>query len=99
MATDNVQLKQDLENVLHEVQTLLHNVGDQSTEKALALRSRVNQALAAAQTRLVGIGVDARDRAKQAAVVTDEYVHEKPWQAIGIGAAVGVLVGVLAARR
>lgn len=99
MATENVQLKQDLENVMHEVQNLLHNVSDQGTEKARALRSRANEALATAQNRLVNIGVDARERARQAATVTDDYVHQKPWHAIGIGAAVGVLIGVLAARR
>jgi len=30
---------------------------------------------------------------------TDEYVHEHPWQAIGIAAGVGLLVGMLIARR
>jgi ElaB/YqjD/DUF883 family membrane-anchored ribosome-binding protein len=31
--------------------------------------------------------------------VTDEYVHENPWQAIGIGAAIGFLVGLVVSRR
>jgi len=30
---------------------------------------------------------------------TDEYVHEHPWRAIGIAAGVGLLVGMLIARR
>ena len=30
---------------------------------------------------------------------TDEYVHENPWRAIGIGGAVGLLIGMLIARR
>jgi ElaB/YqjD/DUF883 family membrane-anchored ribosome-binding protein len=30
---------------------------------------------------------------------TDEYVHEHPWRAIGIAGAVGLLVGMLIARR
>lgn len=29
----------------------------------------------------------------------DDYVHEKPWQGIGVGAAVGLVLGLLLARR
>lgn len=38
---------------------------------------------------------NARDAAKQ----TDQYVHSHPWQAIGLGAAVGVIIGILMNRR
>ena len=39
------------------------------------------------------------DRAKDAAKATDDYVHENPWQAIGIAAAVGLVAGLLMSRR
>ena len=35
----------------------------------------------------------AVDQAKAAARATDDYVHDNPWQAIGVAAAVGFLVG------
>ncbi|EIY0654309.1 DUF883 family protein [Salmonella enterica] len=38
-------------------------------------------------------------RAKQAVYKADDYVHEKPWQGIGVGAAVGLVLGLLLARR
>ena len=41
----------------------------------------------------------ARLKAKQAARATDAYVHDNPWQAIGVGAALGLAIGVLIARR
>jgi ElaB/YqjD/DUF883 family membrane-anchored ribosome-binding protein len=31
--------------------------------------------------------------------VTDDYVHDNPWQAIGVSAAIGFLVGLVIARR
>jgi ElaB/YqjD/DUF883 family membrane-anchored ribosome-binding protein len=34
-----------------------------------------------------------------AARATDEYVHDNPWQAIGVAAAVGFLLGLVVARR
>jgi ElaB/YqjD/DUF883 family membrane-anchored ribosome-binding protein len=30
---------------------------------------------------------------------TDVYVHEKPWRAIGVAGAVGLLLGMLIIRR
>jgi ElaB/YqjD/DUF883 family membrane-anchored ribosome-binding protein len=30
---------------------------------------------------------------------TDDYVHENPWSSIGAAAGVGLLVGMLIARR
>jgi len=29
----------------------------------------------------------------------DDFVHDSPWQAIGLAALVGVLVGLVASRR
>ena len=35
----------------------------------------------------------------KAAKATDEYVKENPWKAVGVGTAVGVVIGMLIARR
>jgi ElaB/YqjD/DUF883 family membrane-anchored ribosome-binding protein len=39
------------------------------------------------------------DKAKIAAQATDDYVHANPWKAVGFAAAIGVIVGMLIARR
>ena len=39
------------------------------------------------------------DKAKAVAKETDTYVHDNPWKAAGIAAAVGVLIGALISRR
>jgi ElaB/YqjD/DUF883 family membrane-anchored ribosome-binding protein len=38
-------------------------------------------------------------RAGAAAREVDDYVHENPWPAIATAAGIGVLVGILLARR
>jgi ElaB/YqjD/DUF883 family membrane-anchored ribosome-binding protein len=47
--------------------------------------------------------MDVQDEltAKAKAVVADAdaYVHEKPWQSIGIAAGLGLLIGLLISRR
>ena len=38
-------------------------------------------------------------RTKQAAASTDELIHDNPWSAVGIGVALGLLIGYLIPRR
>lgn len=40
----------------------------------------------------------AMSQAKQQAETVDTYVHDEPWKSIGIGFAVGLLLGVVIAR-
>jgi ElaB/YqjD/DUF883 family membrane-anchored ribosome-binding protein len=46
---------------------------------------------------------DAQDslveKSKAAAKVTDEYVHDNPWKAIGVSAGIGLVIGLLIGRR
>jgi ElaB/YqjD/DUF883 family membrane-anchored ribosome-binding protein len=45
--------------------------------------------------RLTGDSADSlRERARAAADQADEYVHDSPWTAIGLAAAIGLIVGV-----
>ena len=39
------------------------------------------------------------DRARNTVKVADGYVREQPWQAMGVTAAVGLLIGFLLGRR
>ncbi|MDE2463375.1 MAG: DUF883 family protein, partial [Alphaproteobacteria bacterium] len=38
------------------------------------------------------------ERSKAAAQATDDYVHDHPWKAIGMAAALGLAVGLLINR-
>ena len=39
------------------------------------------------------------EQTREAAAKADNYVRENPWTGVGIGAAVGVVLGVLLSRR
>lgn len=89
----------ELDKILVEARSLLSNAGDDAADQAGAVTARLKNALHQAQDRLSALGTDVSDRARKTAKVTDEYVHANPWQAIGVGAAVGIVIGALAARR
>jgi ElaB/YqjD/DUF883 family membrane-anchored ribosome-binding protein len=92
-------LVKDFGDVLAEAESLLKQAAAETGERASDLRSQVESKLLSAKLKLQDLQDDAVDRAKAAAKVTDDYVRDNPWQAIGAAAAVGFLVGVLVSRR
>jgi ElaB/YqjD/DUF883 family membrane-anchored ribosome-binding protein len=92
-------LVKDFTEVLTEADALLKQATKESGEKASDLRAQVEAKLRNAKMKLQDMQDDALDRAKATARATDEYVHDNPWQALGVAAAVGVLVGLLISRR
>jgi len=92
-------LVKDFSDVLAEAETLLKQASKESGEKASDLRSQVEAKLRSAKLRLMDLQDDAIDTAKAAARVTDDYVRDNPWQAIGVAAAIGFLVGLVVSRR
>lgn len=98
-ASPRDKLMADLKVVIDDAEELLKLTAGQAGEKVTEMRARIQDRLHRAKSDLAHLQLVAVDQAKQAAKVTDEFVHERPWTAVGIGAAVGVLVGMLIARR
>ncbi len=93
------KLVADLKAVITDAEELLSLTADQAGEGAAKLRERVQTRLAHARERLAVAQEQVVERAKAAGHAADDYVHDKPWQAIGVAAAVGVVVGLLIGRR
>jgi ElaB/YqjD/DUF883 family membrane-anchored ribosome-binding protein len=62
---------------------------------------------AATAVQRVGDGLEQRraaladmtERARECMQTTDTYVRDNPWQAVGIAAGLGLVVGLLVSRR
>ena len=93
------RLVDNVAGVLGEAEEMLKRAATETGEKARDLRSQVETKLLQAKLRLQELEGLAVDHAKAAARVTDDYVHENPWRAIGIAAAIGVAIGLLLNRR
>lgn len=93
------KLVDDFSAVLNEAEDMLSRAANETGEKAKDLRSQVEAKLLKAKLRMQEIEGQAMDRAKEAARATDDFVHEHPWQSIGIAAAVGIVLGLLLNRR
>jgi len=93
------KLVQDLRLVVEDAEDLLKATASQAGEKVNAARVRAEESIRAAKARLAGSAEDVAERTRAAAQVTDKYVHENPWIAIGTGAGLGFLIGYLIGRR
>jgi ElaB/YqjD/DUF883 family membrane-anchored ribosome-binding protein len=93
------KLVADMKAVIADAEEILHATADQAGEKITALRTRIAQRLQDARRRLAEAEAVLEAKARAAARATDAYVHEHPWKAVGIGAAIGFLVGFILGRR
>jgi len=98
-ATAQEKLISDIKAVIADAEELLGATADQGSEKMTALRARIERRLTDARARLSAAEAALLDKTRAAAQATDAFVHESPWQAVGIGAGVGFLLGLILGRR
>jgi ElaB/YqjD/DUF883 family membrane-anchored ribosome-binding protein len=93
------KLMADLRLVVSDAEELLRATASQTGEKAAAARVKLQESLEAAKERLATAQTAVIERTKEAAEVTDQYVHDNPWKAMGAAFSVGIIIGVLLGRR
>lgn len=93
-------LRAELKSLSDTLEEVLSSSGEKSKEELSKIRSKAEQALKQSRYRLGETGdAIAKQTRVTAAARADEYVRENPWTGVGIGAAIGVVLGVLLSRR
>jgi ElaB/YqjD/DUF883 family membrane-anchored ribosome-binding protein len=93
------KLMNDVRAVMSDAEELLSLASVDATEGARVLKDRLRQNLSKARGSLADLQAVAGEKAKVAGRAADDYVHRNPWRAVGIGAGVGLVVGLLVGRR
>jgi ElaB/YqjD/DUF883 family membrane-anchored ribosome-binding protein len=93
------KLVQDLKAVVNDAEELLRATAQQTGEKVAVVRAKAEESLKAAKARIAEEGEAVVARAKFVAKTADDFVKENPWQAVGIGALAGLVIGILISRR
>jgi ElaB/YqjD/DUF883 family membrane-anchored ribosome-binding protein len=86
--------RDEMRAFLADVEDLVKRVANVADADIARVRVRVANALGDVRRMAGDTAETLRDRARYAADATDEYVHDRPWTAIGIAAAFGILLGV-----
>lgn len=101
MAKENVtdDLRAELKTLADTLEEVLNSSADKSKEEMGKLRSKAESALKESRARLGETSEAILRQTREAAARADDYVRENPWTGVGIGAAVGLVLGVLLSRR
>ena len=84
---------------LNDAEALLREAASATGDRAVELREQALTAMKLTREALYDAQDEVLAQGRKAAHVTDEYVHDNPWQAIGVAAMAGLLLGVLLSRR
>ena len=93
------QLMNDLKSVIQDAEAWLRNGGQLTGDELKAAKAKFEQTLLNAKNDLIRLEETVVEKTKEAAKATDDYVKENPWKSVGLGAAVGVVIGMLIARK
>ena len=93
------KLVSDMKLVIGDAEEILRATASQAGEKVGELRERIQERLRDAKIRLQDAEAALVDKTKACARATDDFVHEEPWKAVGVAAALGLALGVLIGRR
>ena len=89
----------EIRNLIADVEDLVARIADLKDADVARVRNKVLRAVDAAKESLTDSADTLRRQAQNAATTADDFVHDSPWQAVGIAALVGAVVGILATRR
>lgn len=93
------RLISDVKVLMADADEIVKAMASATGEKAVELADKLRINMRNAKDKLADAQVAVADKAKVAARVTDDYVHDNPWQAVGIAVGVGLLLGLLIGRR
>ncbi|HYM48541.1 MAG TPA: DUF883 family protein, partial [Burkholderiaceae bacterium] len=93
------KLAADFDTLVGDAEELLRTTANYSGQGYAAARATFEEHLDQIKGKISDADSFAMGKYREAVESTDSYVRTNPWQAIGITAAVGVLIGILASRR
>ncbi len=93
-AVTREKLVDDVKVLTKDVQELLKATASVVGEKAAEARVKVEESLKVAQDKLSSVQQTVKAKGREAITATDDYVRENPWNAVGVAAGVGFLLGL-----
>lgn len=90
---------QEFNNFVADIEELLKATTNLSGEDLEKAKVKLQERIKSARETITEISQSLGPRTREAATITNNYVHTQPWKAIGISAATGFLSGYLFSRR
>jgi ElaB/YqjD/DUF883 family membrane-anchored ribosome-binding protein len=102
-STENAEarerLMQDLKHAIQDAEQWLRGAASAGSDDLGMVKARFEDTLRTAKRDLHKLEDSMLARSKMAAEATNVYVHDNPWKSVALGAAAGVVLGMLIARN
>ncbi|MBU3628562.1 YqjD family protein [Polynucleobacter sp. AP-Reno-20A-A9] len=85
--------------LMADAEALIKATEDHPGAAISSIRNKTLETLAGAKESLSGVEGKILDKAKVAAQDADDFVHRNPWEAVGVAAGLGLLIGLFIGRR
>lgn len=89
----------ELKNLADSLEDAIVNSTDKSKDELNILHNKVCKVLDDLRIRLNKSGDNIVTTAREATKKTENYIRENPWYSIGVTAVVGIVLGIIIARR
>jgi len=93
------QLVGDFKALMADAEALILATAAHQDGAISSIRSKALESLASAKESLSSAQGPLAEKVKVVAEGADEFVHRNPWEAIGVAAGLGLLIGLLVSRR
>ncbi len=89
----------DFKALMADAEDLIKATASHEDGPLSAIRSKALDALNNAKDSLSAAEGTLTEKAKEVAEGADEFVHRNPWEAVGVAAGLGLLIGLFIRRR
>lgn len=97
--TTREHLVADFKQILTSAEDLLSATASQSEDAIVRARQRAELTVREARLRLNELERNVGDHTRRAVAEGERQIKDNPWSAVGVGAGVGLLLGLLISRR
>jgi ElaB/YqjD/DUF883 family membrane-anchored ribosome-binding protein len=99
MQVSTDKLIKDLREVLVDTEDLVWATAGQTADRIEKVRARAEESLRNSGTRIQAASNDVQAAAQDGMRKVESRVRANPWTAVGIVAAIGLVVGILLGRK
>ena len=92
-------VSEEFQKLLVDIESLVKSLASLTGSELENAKAQLSQRVAAAKIAIAETRSSLAQQARDTIAITDTYVHEQPWKAVGAGAAIGFLLGFILARR
>ena len=96
---DSERLVGDFKDLMADAEALIKATASQEDGVIASIRSKALETLSSAKENFSNVEGSLTDKAKVVAESADDFVHRNPWEAVGVAAGLGLLIGLFIRRH